>query len=78
MLDPDRATRNVEIQALNDMARTGKIDWAEWGRRVQNIYARPPAAAKADELGEARAAAAEARAREQAEATQQRTAQRER
>jgi hypothetical protein len=78
MLDPDRTMRDAEIQALNDMARSGKIDWAEWGRRVRDIYEKPPVAARTDELAEARAVAAEVRAREQVEAAQQRTAQRER
>jgi len=78
MLDPDRAMREAEIQALNDMARSGKIDWAEWGRRVRDIHERPSVAPKTDELAEARAAAADARVREQAEAAQQRAAQRER
>jgi hypothetical protein len=77
-LDPGRATRVAQIQALDDMARTGKIDWAEWGRRVRDVYRDTPDAAKTDDLAEARAAAAEARAREQAETARQRTDERER
>lgn len=78
LLDPDRAMRTVEIQALDAMARSGRIDWAEWAHRVRVIYQQPSVTEKTDELGEARAAAAEARARDQVEAVQQRTAQRER
>jgi hypothetical protein len=77
-LDPDRAMRVAKIQALDDMARSGKIGWAEWAHRVRGVNLEPPAAAKADDLVEARAAAAEARAREQAETARQRTDERER
>jgi hypothetical protein len=77
-LDPDRAMRIAQIQALDDMARTGKIDWAEWGRRVRDVYRETPGAAKTDDLVEARAAAEEARAREQTETARQRADERER
>ena len=77
-IDPDRAMRIAQIQALDDMARSGKIAWAEWAHRVRGVYLEPPVAAKTDDLAEARAAAAEARAREQAETARQRTDERER
>jgi hypothetical protein len=81
-LDPDRAMRVAQIQALDDMARSGKIGWAEWAHRVRGVYLEPPEAApeadKVDDLGEARAAAAEARTREQAETARQRSDERER
>lgn len=77
-LDPDRAMRVAKIQALDDMARTGNIGWAEWAHRVRSIYSEPPVAAKTDDLAEARAAAAEARTREQAETARERTDERER
>ena len=78
-LDPDRAMRVAKIRALDDMARSGKIGWAEWAHRVRGVNLEPAvAAAKTDDLVEARAAAAEARAHEQAETARQRTDERER
>lgn len=70
-LDPERAMREAQVQALNDMVRAGRIGWREWTWRVKDLQ-EPPEAAKADELAEARAAAAQARAdRERAEVARQ-------
>lgn len=63
--------REAQVQALNDMVRAGRIGWREWTWRVKDLQ-EPPEAAKADELAEARAAAAQARAdRERAEVARQ-------
>lgn len=76
--DPQRADRTVRIQALDAMARAGQIGWAEWAHRVREAYLQSSATAKADDVAEARAAAADARARAHEDRTQQRTDERER
>jgi hypothetical protein len=70
-LDPERAAHDAEVAALNKMVEAGKIDWQEWARRVR-VLREESAAARPDELAEARAAAAEARAaRDRVEAARQ-------
>jgi len=54
------------------MARTGKIDWAEWAHRVREIYRDSPDS-KSGKLADALAAAADVRFRQQAETAPQRT-----
>jgi hypothetical protein len=71
-LDPDRALRGAQVRALDDMARSGKIDWAEWAQRVREIYRDSPEF-RSDELADALAAAADARARQQPEVARQQT-----
>jgi hypothetical protein len=58
LLDPQRSARTAQIEALNELVREGKIDWAEWQHRVRAM----------ELLAQTRAAAAEARAREAHEA----------
>jgi hypothetical protein len=74
-IDPQRAARGVQIKALNELARSGKIDWAEWQKRVRGSEPAKTDAAD-DHLAEARATAEDARRREAAEA--QRTPNQER
>lgn len=65
-LDPQQAARAAQVEALNDLARTGKIDWLEWRQRVRGLDQEAATTTKQDELAQARAAAAEARLRETA------------
>lgn len=71
-LDPWQAARANLIEDLNELARTGKIDWAEWGRQVRQLGQEFPGGTRQDELAEARATAARARAHEEAEAARDR------
>jgi hypothetical protein len=67
-LDPERAVYAAKVAALNDMARSGRIDWAEWGYRVRMLDLEKSVTASMGEndLEEARSAAADARATREA------------
>src|ERR1700733_5134601 len=71
-LDPSLATRDSHIAALNELARSGQIEWRVWAARVREIHA-AQAATPANDLAEARSTATEARnSSAQAETEQQR------